>query len=63
MKPKSKLTCKFKNCSHCAQMLHATQHGTILTIFTLNLQTNVICKCCQVDGRVKCWRLTSHMQC
>jgi len=46
-KPKLKPTCKFKNCSHmrvhhCAQLSYTTQHATVLIIFTLNLQMNII---------------------
>jgi len=42
-----KPTYTFKNCSHvcayhCAQLSYTTQHGTVLIIFSLNLQTDII---------------------
>ena len=45
-----------KNCSskcayHCAQLSYTTQHGAILIIFPLNLQTSVAVQILSVEGR------------
>jgi len=53
IKPKPTLICK--NCSHecayhCAQLLHTTQHRTVLIIFPLILQAIIIAHMMSTGG-------------
>jgi len=50
---------------HSAQLSYTTQHRTVLIISHLNLQTNIIVRCCLLKGGVGrgLGSATNHLQC
>ena len=55
--PESCNNCSSKGAYHCAQLSYTTQHGAVLIIFLLNLQTSITAQMQSIGGEGKISRL------
>ena len=48
--PENCKNCSTKCANHCAQLSYTTQHGAVLIIFPLNLQTSITAQILSIGG-------------